>query len=209
MGQLSPFSLSLVPEQPIGLPAWHLVLFLQLPALLYRYGAAFVNGLVGERSARQVVSFATSFHFALGLIVSGMLRPSKILNFLYLTPTAMRDGTWDPSLAMIILAGILPQALVWVLSLGNHVRQAGTRPAFASHWRIPMPGSEWWQNIDARLVSGAALFGVGWGMCGICPGPATVLLGAGMSGQMQSQIWKRIGIWIIGFFSGGLLGGVL
>ncbi|CAE6429531.1 unnamed protein product [Rhizoctonia solani] len=208
LGQLSPFSLNLVPEQPVGLPAWYLILFLQLPVLFYRYGAAFVNGLVGERSARRLVSFATSFQFALGLIVSGMLRPSKILSFLHLTPTAMRDGTWDPSLAMIILAGILPQLLVWFLLLGDRVRQAGTRPAFANHWSIPMPRPEWWQGIDARLITGAALFGVGWGMCGICPGPATVLLGAGISGQMQSQIWKRIGIWIIGFFFGGLLGGV-
>ncbi|CAE6480298.1 unnamed protein product [Rhizoctonia solani] len=207
LGRLSPFSLELVPEQPVGHPAWQLALLLQLPILVYRYGAAFVNGLVGERWARRVVSFATSFHFALGLIVSGMLRPSKILNFLYLSPTAMKNGTWDPSLAMVVLAGILPQVLVWVISLGNHVRQADTRPAFSFKWSIPMPEPEWWKGIDARLIAGAALFGVGWGMCGICPGPATVLLGTMMCGEMRSQIWKRIGVWTIGFISGGLLGG--
>ncbi|KAH7339104.1 hypothetical protein B0J17DRAFT_401868 [Rhizoctonia solani] len=208
LGQLSPFSLDLVPEQPVGQPSWQLALLLQLPILFYRYGAAFVNGLVGERRARRVVAFATSFHFALGLIVSGMLRPSKILNFLYLTPTAMKNGVWDPSLAMIILAGILPQVLVWITSLSDHISQAGTRPAFASRWSVPMPGPDWRKGIDARLITGAALFGVGWGMCGICPGPATVMFGAGISGKMQSQIWKRVGVWISGFISGGLLGGM-
>ncbi|CAE6414200.1 unnamed protein product [Rhizoctonia solani] len=208
LGRLSPFSLDLVPEQPVGQPSWQLALLLQLPILLYRYGAAFVNGLVGDRYARRVVAFATSFHFALGLTVSGMLRPSKILNFLYLTPTAMKTGTWDPSLAMIILAGILPQILVWVASLSDHISQDGTRPAFANSWSVPMPGPNWRKGIDARLITGAALFGAGWGMCGICPGPATVLFGAGISGQMQSQIWKRVLVWISGFVSGGLLGGM-
>ncbi|CAE6458871.1 unnamed protein product [Rhizoctonia solani] len=208
VGRLSPFSLNLVPEQPVGQPSWQLVLFLQIPILVYRYAAAFINGLVGERCARRLVSFVTSFHFALGLIVTGMLRPSKILNFLCLTPTAAKNGTWDPSLAMIILAGILPQVLVWVTSLDSHVRREGTRPAFADKWSIPIPGRDWRKGIDARLFIGAALFGVGWGMCGICPGPATILLGAGISGQMQSQMWKRTGIWITGFVSGGLLGGL-
>ncbi|KAG8702987.1 hypothetical protein FRC11_011067 [Ceratobasidium sp. 423] len=209
LGRLSPFSLNLVPEQPVGQPSWQLVLLLQLPILVYRYAAAFINGLVGERRARQLVSFTTSFHFALGLIVSGMLRPSKILNFLRLTPTAMMNGTWDASLAMVIVAGILPQVLVWVTFLRSHIRQAGTRPAFADKWSVPMPGPQWWKGIDARLIIGAALFGGGWGMCGICPGPATVLLGAVISGEMQSQVWKRVGIWIVGFVSGGLLGGML
>ncbi|CAE6460850.1 unnamed protein product [Rhizoctonia solani] len=209
LGKLPLFSLHLSPEQPTGQPAWQLALLLQLPILFYRYGAAFINGLVGERSARQFVSFATSFHFALGLVVSGMLRPSKILNFLDLTPTAMRNGSWDPSLAMVIIGGILPQVLLWVFSLGSHVCQVGTRPAFDYQWNIPMPGPEWWRDINSRLIIGATLFGVGWGMCGICPGPATVLLGAAMSGEMQSQLWKRVGMWAIGFATGGLLGGML
>ncbi|KAJ1302933.1 hypothetical protein OPQ81_003231 [Rhizoctonia solani] len=208
LGRLSTFSLDLIPEQPVGLPAWQLVLLLQLPVLAYRYGAAFFNGLVGERYARQIVSFATSFHFALGLTVSGMLRPSKVLNFLRLTPISVKNSTWDPSLAMIILAGILPQVIIWKIFLGSHVRRADTRPAFANKWSVPMPGPEWWKGIDARLIIGAALFGVGWGMCGICPGPATVLLGAAMTGEMQSQLWKRVGLWAVGFVSGGLLGGM-
>jgi uncharacterized membrane protein YedE/YeeE len=138
-----------------------------------------------------------------------MLRPSKILNFLQITPAAMKDGSWDPSLAMIILAGILPQALVWVASLRKYVRQSGTRPAFAEKWSIPIPGPEWRKGIDARLIIGAALFGTGWGMCGICPGPAAVLLGAGMSGGMDGCGLWRVVIWIVGFVSGGLAGHVL
>ncbi|KAF8684500.1 family integral membrane protein [Rhizoctonia solani] len=206
LGQTSLFSTKLVVEGPIGRPTWQVTLLLQLPILFYRYGAAFVNDLTGGRYARQVVAFMTSFHFALGLIASGMLRPSKILNFLHLTPTAMKDGTWDPSLAMIILAGILPQAFVWLASLRKHVRQAGTRPKFSETWNIPMPVPEWRKGVDARLIIGAALFGIGWGMCGICPGPAIVLSGAGISGGIESHGWMRIGVWIVGFVSGGLMG---
>ncbi|GAB1524854.1 hypothetical protein RhiTH_008010 [Rhizoctonia solani] len=118
----------------------------------------------------------------------------------------MKDGTWDPSLAMIILAGILPQAFVWLASLRKHVRQAGTRPKFSETWNIPMPVPEWRKGVDARLIIGAALFGIGWGMCGICPGPAIVLSGAGISGGIESHGWMRIGVWIVGFVSGGLMG---
>ncbi|ELU38309.1 DUF395 domain-containing protein [Rhizoctonia solani AG-1 IA] len=187
LGQTSLFSTKLVVEGPIGRPTWQ---------VCQQFGGK-----------KLILRFCqTAFHFALGLIASGMLRPSKILNFLHLTPTAMKDGTWDPSLAMIILAGILPQAFVWLASLRKHVRQAGTRPKFSETWNIPMPVPEWRKGVDARLIIGAALFGIGWGMCGICPGPAIVLSGAGISGGIESHGWMRIGVWIVGFVSGGLVG---
>jgi hypothetical protein len=59
LGRLPAFSFNLVPEGPVGQPTWQAVLVLQLPILFYRYGAAFINGLAGERYARQVVAFAT------------------------------------------------------------------------------------------------------------------------------------------------------
>lgn len=191
-GGLTPFSLNLAPEHSVGQPSWLALVLLQLPMLFYRYGAAFLNGFAGERSARRLVAFTTSLHFALGLIVSGMLRPSKILNFLNFTPTAIQGGSWDPSLALVVVSGILPQLLIWITTLGKHIRQPDTRPAFSTNWSVPMPGAQWWDGIDTRLVLGATLFGVGWGLCGICPGPMAVLLGAASAGIEEVRDRKSV-----------------
>ena len=100
--------------------------------------------------------------FGLGLIVSGMANPAKVLAFLDLA------GRWDPSLALVMAGAI-----------------AVGMPAFAYARRrrhallgqaIQLPAST---RLDRRLVLGSLLFGVGWGLAGICPGPALVLLGAG------------------------------
>lgn len=100
--------------------------------------------------------------FGLGLIVSGMANPAKVLAFLDLA------GRWDPSLALVMAGAI-----------------AVGMPAFAYARRMQhsllgqamqLPAST---RIDRRLVLGSLLFGVGWGIAGICPGPALVLLGTG------------------------------
>jgi uncharacterized membrane protein YedE/YeeE len=224
LGQQAPFTLDLAPERDLGSPSWSLVLLLQLPILVYRYGAAFIKGFAGERTARRLVAFTTcksflvriqilaahivqALYFALGLTLSGMLRPSKILNFMTLTPSAIRNGTWDPSLLLIIAGGILPQLLVWQCCLGPYVRRCDTRPAFASTWNLPRLAHDWRDGITARLVIGAVLFGMGWGLCGICPGPGAVLIGAGVGGKMQAEVWMRVGVWGCGFVVGGVFGG--
>lgn len=93
--------------------------------------------------------------FGLGLIVSGMVFPAKVLGFLDLT------GAWDPSLALVI-AGAIAVGL----------------PAFA--WarraKVKLPDST---RIDGRLIGGSLLFGIGWGLAGLCPGPALVVAGLG------------------------------
>ena len=100
--------------------------------------------------------------FGLGLIVSGMSDPARVIGFLDLA------GTWDPSLAFVLAGALLPAAVAHRLARRRKFTLLGMP------MRIPTPGS-----IDRRLVAGSALFGIGWGLAGICPGPALVLAGSG------------------------------
>ncbi|WP_394847027.1 YeeE/YedE family protein [Pendulispora brunnea] len=108
---------------------------------------------------RDAVAFASGLLFALGLGVAQMTQPAKVLGFLDIA------GAWDPSLAFVMLGAIGVHALF--------VRYAKTlpRPRFAEAFSWPEA-----TGIDARLVAGAALFGIGWGISGFCPGPALVSL---------------------------------
>ncbi|MBB5189894.1 hypothetical protein HNQ50_000604 [Silvimonas terrae] len=101
--------------------------------------------------------------FGLGLILSGMANPAKVTGFLDLT------GVWDPSLALV-MAGAIAVALPLF-------RLARRRQNAVSGDALQWPQS---RQIDAPLVIGALIFGAGWGLAGICPGPALVLLGAGL-----------------------------
>jgi hypothetical protein len=98
--------------------------------------------------------------FGLGLIVSGMANPAKVLGFLDLA------GAWDPSL-MLVMAGAIAAALpAFALARRRSVSLLGAD--------MKLPGAG---RVDARLALGAALFGIGWGIAGFCPGPALVGLG--------------------------------
>jgi len=109
-----------------------------------------------------LISFAVGLLFGLGLIISGMSDPFKVLGFL--DPA----GNWDPSL-LVVMAG--------ALALGIPAfRLAERRSTSLRGKTMQLPSA---RQIDRRLVVGSALFGVGWGLAGICPGPGLVLLGAG------------------------------
>jgi hypothetical protein len=100
--------------------------------------------------------------FAIGLVLSGMTDPGKVTGFLDL------GGAWNPSLAFVMGGAIAIYAPVaWVAK-----RRA--QPVFAA--RFELPGQ---QGIDVRLVGGAVVFGVGWGLSGYCPGPALTSIGTG------------------------------
>ena len=103
--------------------------------------------------------------FGLGLIASGMTDPAKVLAFLDLA------GAWDPSLALV-MGGAIAAAL---LPFG----WARRRGCGWGGQRIDWPSE---RAIDARLIGGGALFGIGWGLVGLCPGPALVALAAGLPG---------------------------
>ena len=102
------------------------------------------------------------FLFGVGLLVSGMANPAKVLGFLDVA------GRWDPSLALVMAGAIAIGAIGFAL--------AGRRQASLLGAPMVLPSA---RNIDARLVLGSVVFGVGWGLAGFCPGPALVALGAG------------------------------
>jgi uncharacterized protein len=108
-------------------------------------------------------AFAAGLVFGVGLIVSGMTDPGKVIGFLDIT------GTWDPSLAFVMIGAIFIGFFAF--------RIAGTRSRSLLHGAMHLPQR---RDIDARLLIGSALFGVGWGMAGFCPGPALVSSASGV-----------------------------
>jgi len=100
--------------------------------------------------------------FGLGLIVSGMANPAKVLGFLDL------GGAWDPSLALVMAGAILVGFFAFL------VAKKRTRSFIGADMKLPTASA-----IDRRLLTGSALFGAGWGVAGFCPGPGLVALGMG------------------------------
>lgn len=100
-----------------------------------------------------VSAFVSGLIFGLGLLISGMSDPGKVIGFLDVA------GNWDPSLAFVMAGAIL----VGFFAFGRMRRQAPPR-----------------RELDARLVAGSIVFGIGWGLAGFCPGPALVDFGAGI-----------------------------
>ena len=107
-------------------------------------------------------SFAAGFVFGLGLLVAGMANPAKVLAFLDLA------GAWDPSLALVMAGAIAVGARAFAFVKDR------TRTLLGAPVLLPSP-----RRIDTRLILGSLVFGVGWGLAGICPGPALVLAGTG------------------------------
>lgn len=110
-----------------------------------------------------LVAFCAGALFAIGLVLSGMTEPARIVRFLDVT------GEWDPSLAFVMAGAIMVYAPLYRL-ITTQLRRPLLDPAF----HVPGRG-----RLDLNLFTGAALFGIGWGLVGLCPGPALVALGAG------------------------------
>jgi uncharacterized membrane protein YedE/YeeE len=120
-----------------------------------------------DAMTRVAIAFACGLLFAAGLAVSGMTQPSKVIAFLDVT------GDWDPSLAFVMIGAISVFAPAYRFALGR------TRPVLCSEFAPPGPSA-----IDARLIIGAALFGLGWGASGYCPGPAITSAAVGGPGLL-------------------------
>lgn len=110
----------------------------------------------------RMTEFAAGLLFGIGLILSGMTDPGKVIGFLDLF------GPWDPSLALVMGGAILVGAFAFALA------RKRTRTFLGGALHLPKS-----TDIDRRLVVGGLVFGAGWGLAGFCPGPALVSLGAG------------------------------
>lgn len=104
-----------------------------------------------------VAAFVLGSLFGLGLIQSEMVNPARVLGFLDVS------RQWDPTLAFVMAAALL------ITALGYRVVLSNDKPWFEAGFSVPTN-----RVIDARLIVGAALFGMGWGVAGLCPGPALV-----------------------------------
>lgn len=108
---------------------------------------------------QAILSLVSGTLFGAGLAVSGMIDPARVRAFLDVA------GAWDPTLAFVMGGAILPMAIAWLLA------RRRSAPIVADHFHTPATSP-----IDPRLTGGAALFGIGWGLVGLCPGPALAAL---------------------------------
>ena len=126
----------------------------------------------------SLLGLLTGLLFGVGLVISGMSDPAKVLNFLDVL------GTWDPSLAFVMggasLIALIGFRLVW----------RRPRPISLEAFQVPSRN-----DIDAPLLGGAALFGLGWGLGGFCPGPAWTALTLAAPGTLVFLPAMLLGMW--------------
>ena len=135
-----------------------------------------------------LASFCSGLIFGLGLLISGMNEPEKVLGFLDFF------GAWDATLAFVMAGAVI------VTGAGFALARRRSAPLFAVKFAWPSRN-----DIDAPLLIGSALFGVGWGLSGICPGPAlvnlegltapiVVFVAAMVVGMFGFELWQRRGV---------------
>ena len=138
--------------------------------------------------AELLLSFVAGLVFAAGLTLSGMTQPDKVIGFLDLKEMFIGafPGTWDPTLG-IVMAGAVVIALIGFAA----TPYASVRPWFTARFVLPRR-----QTVDGRLIAGAVIFGIGWGLSGYCPGPALATL---LTGQIDVAIFVLAmlpGMWL-------------
>ncbi|MEO9385219.1 DUF6691 family protein, partial [Chromobacterium phragmitis] len=116
---------------------------------------------------KLVSAFLAGLIFGLGLIVAGMANPAKVLGFLDIA------GRWDPSLALVMAGAVAVALPAFALA------KRRDRALLGDEMQLPAA-----RRVDRRLVLGSLVFGAGWGLAGVCPGPALVLAGAGLPGGL-------------------------
>lgn len=111
---------------------------------------------------RILTALISGLLFSFGLIISDMVNPARVAAFLDVT------GAWDPTLAFVMAGAIAAASTAWIIA----------RPRKSAYFGGPIPPMPT-QPVDRKLISGSAIFGIGWGLVGICPGPAIVALSFG------------------------------
>lgn len=135
-----------------------------------------------------VISFLAGFVFSAGLVMSGMTQPGKVIGFLDIKEmfAGPFPGLWDPTLAFVMGGAVMVTLVAFAAT-----PYASVRPWFGRAFVLPRR-----EDIDARLVLGAVLFGIGWGLSGYCPGPAMATL---LTGQIDTVIFVMAmlpGMWL-------------
>lgn len=143
--------------------------------------------LVGNREfGRKATILLSGSAFGLGLLVSGMASPSKVQGFFAIRFSPFDLKLWDPSLMLVILFGVIPNVA--------HFLYCGLEgsPTFADGFSLPIKTVK---DVDTWFVLGAVVFGVSWGLTGVCPGPA-------MLRTFLQPSWGVL--WMVGFYAGSV-----
>ena len=127
---------------------------------------------------KNFLAFLCGSVFSLGLMISGMANPEKVLSFLDIT------GQWDASLAFVMIGAILVAIIPFQFAIRH--------PVTIFKQPIQFPKNK---MIDRKLILGAVIFGIGWGMVGICPAPALTLIGLGHYQGFYFIVAMLAGIW--------------
>lgn len=137
-----------------------------------------------RRWSLELTAALAGFLFASGLALSGMTQPSKVIGFLDFA------GNWDATLVFVMGGAVMVYATGFRL-----IRWRKKKPVFGTSFEIPTR-----KTIDAKLVGGAALFGIGWGLAGFCPGPALAGTGALRTEAMIFYVFMTLGMMAYGKF---------
>ncbi|TCM60266.1 hypothetical protein EC844_13417 [Acinetobacter calcoaceticus] len=130
---------------------------------------------------KNICAFMFGGLFSIGLLLSGLSNPEKVIGFLDFF------GQWDPSLAFVMLGAIM----VVIFPMQMAIR----KPITVFKQSIELPTK---QQIDRKLIIGAVLFGIGWGISGICPAPSFTLIGLGYGEGLYFIVAMGIGVWVYG-----------
>jgi uncharacterized membrane protein YedE/YeeE len=132
---------------------------------------------------RHILTYLIGVLFGLGISLSGMANPAKVINFFDVA------GTWDPSLAFVMGGAVIVAFIGYRIVLGRE------RPVFEPAFDIPTR-----RDLDARLIGGSAVFGIGWGIAGFCPGGALPALGT-----LDTRVFLFVAALLAGIFAARFL----
>ncbi|WP_207775166.1 DUF6691 family protein [Tamilnaduibacter salinus] len=128
---------------------------------------------------KALMGYLAGLLFGLGLAVSGMTDPARVIGFLDIA------GAWDPTLAFVMGGAVV------TTFVGFRLAWHRGDPLFGDVFHIPTR-----RDLDGRLIGGAALFGIGWGLSGYCPGPAVASI-AGLSWPLAAMLLAMVGGWFL------------